>query len=335
MTITMTAQENDELWDEFAQVVVCDATIKPFEFIHEMPQQLGKGGFREIKVHPEIYLEITDCEYNEDVIIQTPESKHPLQFFVLLSGSIIDENKGKLGEGSCISGSGVQREMSIKISQMRCVGVNIEMSPDVLKTFFPTPDGEILPQLHFLAKDNDWQTLIYPKITPSTVGVVQQMINCPYHGVTKRMYLQVKVLELMTLQLAPILAVQEGLQPSPRLNSKTIAKIYYAREILLSNLENPPLSLELAQRVGISDRTLQRGFRKVFGTTVFRYLTDKRMEQAEQLFRQGSTTIAEVGNQVGYANLGHFAIAFKRRFGITPSQCLLGKKSVSELRDGF
>ena len=334
MTITLTVQEM-ELWEELTQPVVCDATIEPFEFFHETPQRLGKGGFREIKVHPEISLEITDREYNEDVIIQIPEWKHPLQFVVLLSGSAIDEYGGKAGEGSCISGSGIQRQMSVKIPSTRCVGVDIEMSPDVLRTLFPTPDGEILPQLHFLAKDNDWQTLIYPKITPSIVGVVQQIINCPYHGVSKRMYLQVKVLELMTLQLAPILAVQEGLQPSPRLNSQTIAKIYYAREILLSNLENPPLSLELAQRVGISDRTLQRGFRKVFGTTVFRYLTDKRMEQAEQLLRQGNITIAEVGNQVGYANLGHFAIGFKRRFGITPTQCLLGKKSVSELRDGF
>ncbi|MHC5732504.1 MAG: hypothetical protein ACYTXY_52300 [Nostoc sp.] len=43
MTITMTAQEEEELWDEVAQSVVCDATSEPFEFTFEMPKQLGRG----------------------------------------------------------------------------------------------------------------------------------------------------------------------------------------------------------------------------------------------------------------------------------------------------
>jgi AraC-like DNA-binding protein len=33
---------------------------------------------------------------------------------------------------------------------------------------------------------------------------------------------------------------------------------------------------------------VQRGFHKLFGTTVFRYVSDKRMEWAEQLLRQGN-----------------------------------------------
>ncbi|MEH1838007.1 MAG: hypothetical protein V7L20_04420 [Nostoc sp.] len=43
MTITMTVQEEEELWDEVAQTVLCDAILEPFEFIHEMLKQLGKG----------------------------------------------------------------------------------------------------------------------------------------------------------------------------------------------------------------------------------------------------------------------------------------------------
>ncbi|MEH2407736.1 helix-turn-helix transcriptional regulator [Nostoc sp.] len=329
MTITMTAQQEEKLWDEVAQSVVCDATSESVEFTYEMPKQLGKGGSRSIEIHPEISLAIMDYQYHNDVSIGCTECEHPLQFGVLLSGSTIDEYGGKVGEGyTCISGSGIQHQMSLKIPQKRRVGVDIQMSSNVLKTFFPTADGEILPQLRLLAKGDDWQTLVYPEITPTIQGVVQQIINCPYHGVTKRMYLQAKVLELMTLQLTPILAHQEGLQPSPRLKSQTIARIHHAREILHSHLENPPLLVELAQQVGISDRTLRRGFQELFGTTVFRYLTYKRMEWAEQLLRQGNITVAEVAHQVGYCEQGRFASAFKRRFSIMPSECLSSKKSV-------
>ncbi|MGI2909402.1 helix-turn-helix transcriptional regulator [Tolypothrix sp. VBCCA 56010] len=202
------------------------------------------------------------------------------------------------------------------------------MSPELLKTFFPTENGDISPVLKFLAKGDNWQSLIYPETTTAIEAVAQQIINCPYHGMTKRMYLQGKIQELMALQLAPILADQCGLQPSPQLKSSTIARIHYAREILLSRLENPPSLVELGELVGVSDRTILRGFKDLFGTTVVGYITEKRLNQAQEWLRSGNYTVAEVANLVGYTNPAHFATAFKRQFGIAPSECLLGKKSV-------
>ena len=221
--------------------------------------------------------------------------------------------------------------MTTEFPKARRMGVDIHLSPNLLATFFPDEAGEIPLQLRLLAKGNDWQTLIYPEATTAIGVLAQQMINCPYQGMTKRIYLQAKVLELMALQLAPILSAEKGLQPSPRLKPDTIARIHYAREILLSRLENPPSMLELAQIVGVRDRTLRRGFRELLGTTVFRFLTEKRMESAEQLLCQGNITIAEVAHRVGYSHQGRFAEAFKRRFTIAPGECLSGKKSVSEL----
>ncbi|MHC5732698.1 MAG: AraC family transcriptional regulator, partial [Nostoc sp.] len=79
----------------------------------------------------------------------------------------------------------------------RCVGVDIHMPPELLRNFFPTKDGKMPPELDFLVKGNDWQTLLYPRTTPAIQGVAQQIINCPYQGITKRIYLQGKVMELI------------------------------------------------------------------------------------------------------------------------------------------
>ncbi len=330
MTITLTMKEESELWAEANHNYSQPSGTEPFEILTEMPKQLGKGYRRDIEVHPHLWLAIWDCEYHDDVLMKIPEWNHPLQFCVYLCGKVIDEYGGQLGEGyTCISGSGVQRQMLSESTKSRLVGVEIHMPPDLLATFLPDETGEIPQQLRLLVKGNDWQTLLYPETTTAIEGIAQQIIHCPFQGMTKRMYLQAKVLELMALQLAPILSAQDGLQSSPRLKPETIARIHYAREILLSRLENPPTLLELAQIVGVSDRTLRRGFQELFGTTVFRYLTDKRMEWAQQLLRQGNTTIAEVAHFVGYSEPGRFSTAFKRRFGIMPSGCLFGKKSVS------
>ncbi|AFY49071.1 DNA-binding domain-containing protein, AraC-type [Nostoc sp. PCC 7524] len=333
MTLTLKLQEwEEEIWDTTAQDITSSSDVQLFEYLSQLSQKFGQGGVKNIEVHPEICLSIFDYELCEDVVVKFPESEHPLQFSVCLSGTSIDEYGGKLGAGyTCISGGGMQRQMLVKSSKSRHTGIDIHMSANLLQIFFPNRDGEILPQLRLLAKGDDWQTLIYPEITNAIEQIVKQMICCPYQGITKQMYLQGKVIELMALQLAPILNNQGELPPSPQLKPTTVNRVHHAREILHFRLENPPSLAELAQMVGISDRTLRYGFKALFGTTVFNYLTQKRLERAEQLLRNGGLTVAEVANLLGYSHLGHFAAAFKRQFGITPSECLLGKKSISAL----
>jgi AraC-like DNA-binding protein len=330
MTLTLKQQEWEEMWDTTAQDVTSSSDVQSFEYLFQFPQQFGQGGRKDIEVHPEICLSIFDYELHDNVVVQLPEWEHPLQFSVSLSGTVIDEYGGKLGAGyTCISGGGIQRQMLVKSSKSRHIGINIHMSPDVLRTFFPHHDGEMLPQLRLLSNGDDWQSLIYPEITTAIEQVVKQMMSCPYQGTTKQIYLQGKVIELMALQLAPILNNPGELTPSPQLKPTTVNRIHQAREILHFRLENPPSLVELAEIVGISDRTLRYGFKALFGTTVFSYLTQKRLERAEELLRHGGVTVAEVANLLGYSHLGHFAAAFKRQFGITPSECLLGKKSIS------
>ena len=326
MTIILTPKQETEFWAE-AERDSQQNSLEPFESYCQIPKQLGKGYVRSIEVHPQVWLGIGKREYYDEVLESGCECVHPLEIGVRLCGTTTDEHGGQLGEGyTLISGGGIQRKMTYLYSQSG-MGVGFNMPPELLATFFPTGDGEILPQLRFLAKGNEWQTLLYPKTTTAIQTVAQQIVNCPYHGMTKRLYLQGKVLEWMALQLAPFLAEQSGVQPSPRLKNATIARIQYAKEILLSRLENPPSILELSQMVGVSSRTLKRGFRELFGTTVLGCLFNKRMEQAQQWLRSGDYTVAQVANLLGYSNPAHFATAFKRQFGITPSECLLGKKS--------
>ena len=156
-------------------------------------------------------------------------------------------------------------------------------------------------------------------------NTVKQIWHHPYQGAIARMYLEGKALELLAMQLAQ-LTEQRSDAIETTLKPKSIDRIYQAKEILATSLENPPSILELTQQVGLCDQTLRRGFRELFGTTVVGYLTLLRMEQAEKLLREGELSISEIANLVGYSHLGNFSVAFKRQFGITPSQCIAGKK---------
>ncbi|MEM9808185.1 MAG: AraC family transcriptional regulator, partial [Cyanobacteria bacterium P01_D01_bin.56] len=129
--------------------------------------------------------------------------------------------------------------------------------------------------------------------------------------------------ELMALQLDGLLS-DKPTAPSGSIKADTVARIHYAAEILRTHLENPPSQLALARQVGIGHCSLNKGFQEIFRMTPFAYLTRYRMEQAERLLRHPGCTVAEVANQVGYGNPAKFAIAFKRRFGMTPREYMRG-----------
>ncbi len=143
-------------------------------------------------------------------------------------------------------------------------------------------------------------------------SVLYQILNCPYRDFIREVYLQSKALELVALWLAQELDSRQINQSMVKLSPDDIERIYYARDILITNLLHPPTLLELARRVAINQRKLKQGFRQIFGTTVFGYLHDHRMEQAKQM-------LAQVAHAVGYSHLSHFAAAFRKKFGVNPS----------------
>jgi len=157
--------------------------------------------------------------------------------------------------------------------------------------------------------------------TPEMEMVLHQILHCPYSGLSKRMYLEGKALELLTLQFGQFVQ-SDRISQSSALRSDDIERIHYAREILLARLHDPPSLIELARIVGINDNKLKIGFRHCFGTTVFGYLHHCRMERSRQYLKAGGMTVSEVAKAVGFVNRGYFAASFRRKFGVNPGDYL-------------
>ncbi|MBW4642030.1 MAG: AraC family transcriptional regulator [Goleter apudmare HA4340-LM2] len=206
--------------------------------------------------------------------------------------------------------------------------VIITIDLDVFKAF--AKDFEVLPTpLKALINQKSPPRFHHPvgEITPAMFVVLQQILKPPFQGMMKRMYLESRVLELLALQLNQFLDQEQAVRYIPNLRPSDVEKTYHARDIIIRRAENPPSLLELAQLVGFGDRKLRYCFREVFGTTVFGYLHDYRMEQAKMMLASNSKIqVTEVANMVGYSHLGYFAKAFKQKFGISPKDLQFGNK---------
>lgn len=159
-------------------------------------------------------------------------------------------------------------------------------------------------------------------IDPQVSYIVQQMLDCPFHHTARRLYLEGKALELLGIHFQTFLFEQEQDKSLARLSKSDLDKIREAGHILLQRMDCPPSLLELSRMVGLNDFKLKIGFKEHFGTTVFGYLRDKRMEHAMKLLLSGEMNVTQTAGQVGYANLSHFSEAFRKKFGINPSELL-------------
>ncbi len=165
--------------------------------------------------------------------------------------------------------------------------------------------------------------------TPAKHALLHQILECPYAGGLRKLYLESRVMELLTLQVYDYIESETRDRPrTPPLAPADVERVRHARELLVNDLENPPGLPELAVLAGINEKKLKLGFRQVFGTSVFGYLREHRLHKAHELLRQGGCNVTEAAYAVGYQNLSHFSRVFRERFGILPREFLLNQRSL-------
>ena len=149
------------------------------------------------------------------------------------------------------------------------------------------------------------------------VATVERIDDSPFHGGLKKLYLEGKILELIALRLAQL---SDGGTPRPGavLTRRQIERLHEARALVTARMASPPSLRELSREVALSTTLLKRGFRQLFGETVFEHLRNLRLEQAREMLADRDVSVKEAAHAVGYASLSHFARAFGQRFGASP-----------------
>ena len=88
--------------------------------------------------------------------------------------------------------------------------------------------------------------------------------------------------------------------------------------LMENNLEEPIAIPDLAAAVGISQRKLERLFRKHMGASAIGFYRVMRLEFARILLMYTNLTIREVSVACGFSSLSHFAKSFAAQFGKRP-----------------
>ena len=99
--------------------------------------------------------------------------------------------------------------------------------------------------------------------------------------------------------------------------------ILHAREVLLQRIGEPITIKELSRKVGTNECYLKKGFKEMFGTTIFEFYQNQRMEHAKYLLYDKGLSVTDVSAMLGYSSISHFSTAFKKHTGLKPCELLL------------
>ncbi|MEL0652347.1 AraC family transcriptional regulator [Algibacter sp. TI.3.09] len=155
-------------------------------------------------------------------------------------------------------------------------------------------------------------------ITNDLQNHINEIVFCNYHKDLKKPYLEAKIKELLILLLA---------QTNDEINKDTpfnLPEIDYNAILKVENYINAHLKdtltiPELAVIAGMNTTKLKQGFKLIFSTTIFKYISCLRMEQAKKQIVEKKCTVAEAAYHVGYKHPQHFTVAFKKIYGYLPS----------------
>ncbi len=155
-------------------------------------------------------------------------------------------------------------------------------------------------------------------------NVLDSLINHSYDGSLENIYVNAKIHELLLYSIECLVDEKEqGFSCKFLSNDLDREKILNARDILLKHIGDPITIKELSRKVAINECYLKKGFKEIFGTTIFDFYQQQRMEHAKYLLYEKGLSVTDVSALLGYSSISHFSTAFKKHTGLKPCELLL------------
>ena len=177
-------------------------------------------------------------------------------------------------------------------------------------------------------------SLMFAMDCPNNTNIVSRCFHCDstikdilqqiyhYSDVQNRFYCEMLINYVKSL-ITMMLYYNQEKQPTTRLLPKQIFEDETFNEIINYIQNNIYTSInipEICKKFGISRSSLQNLFKNNLNTTPKYYINKEKLELSRQLLRQRWKTVSEIADILDYSSVHYFSRAFKKHFGLNPSE---------------
>ncbi|MBB1137922.1 AraC family transcriptional regulator [Myroides sp. WP-1] len=254
-------------------------------------------------------------DFSEKCIHATPE--HVLVY--VYSGEQIIEDRTKriiVKAGQCVF---IRRNHQLTMYKNSCgnehyKGISLAFNRNVLREFYSKLDKKVLPSKVTISDKNVFAIEKRPDITSLFESLT------PYfdqHIQPSKEVVHLKLLEgiYALLHHSPVYypLLFDFTEPW-KIDILDFLNEHYQDELTIE---------EIAKYTGRSLATFKRDFKKISALTPQKWIMKKRLEAAYMRLKEGQERVQDVYWKVGFKNASHFSTAFKRHYGLAPTEIQL------------
>jgi AraC family transcriptional regulator len=154
--------------------------------------------------------------------------------------------------------------------------------------------------------------------------ILEAMLNNTYTDTFENIFINAQIQMLLLYSMDCMIGEKE----IDVINCKFLAneadrdKVIKAREVLIQHIGEPITIKELSRKVAMNECYLKKGFKEMFGSTIFDFYQSQRMEHAKYLLYEKGLSVTDVSMLLGYSSISHFSTAFKKHTGLKPCELL-------------
>ncbi|RXK62770.1 AraC family transcriptional regulator [Lacibacter luteus] len=296
----------------------------------QLPAHVGEGFFKLVELPNGLQALLSDITYNTDVTFRRTKSE--IYYCVLyfndsaLSEPLQFERNGKWHVDKSIRRSGISlvsstSDMSFTMkAKTKARTINL-----LLPELWINSNLNRYNELHLLMRFNQQQNSIsYPEPFDAQNRILfDEVFETEESNPMQQMIVKNRIMLLLEQFLSKVhRKMEENPDAGPRkIKPADLSKLMEIEAILVQDFGQPPPTIvTLAGFSKMSVSKLKSTFKKVYGTGIYEYYQKNRMLKARALLLTGKYNVKEVGTQLGYTNLSNFSLAFKKEFGLLPSE---------------
>ena len=171
----------------------------------------------------------------------------------------------------------------------------------------------------------------------NSTDIRQNKVEIPYFIIQNDAYISSYLSSLNTIGAAPSIFMENllsvkfeelmlylinkyGTKFELYLRSLITTEVSPFRKVVENNVHSNLQLEEIAFLCNMSLSTFKRHFKAKYKVSPGKWLQDKRLQRAKDLLESGGLKSSDIYLEVGYNNLSNFSIAFKNKFGMSPTE---------------
>lgn len=282
-----------------------------------------EGEWELVSIRDEIFINQSRCNYlQQRTECVLPEDFLEFHFMITGSTSVELSENGQITIGSpnltvVRQGADAHYTVACGPGPWRSVGIHIPQAS--FRRFVTAAAGADSAILRLL-DDVDHQQVAFHQMPlgVAALNAVEQLLSNPYEGYRRLLYTEAKVYEILCASIDLWRTCIESHSTAECFSTRDLKLIERAKDLLLLNPNQVPTIPQLARAVGTNTSKLKRGFKFLYGVTVFEMGHRFRMNHALRLLTEEKLTVSEVATAIGYQHQTSFTAAFRDFFGMAP-----------------